>query len=40
MKKKIQKALKDKDFSELFKKGGVSFFIRIGGQVLGLSIHS
>ena len=35
MKKKIQKALKDKDFSELFKKGGVSFFIRIGGQVLG-----
>ena len=35
MKKKIQKALKDKDFAELFKKGGVSFFIRIGGQVLG-----
>ena len=35
MKKKIQKALKDKDFAELFKKGGISFFIRIGGQVLG-----
>ena len=35
MKKKIQKALKDKDFAELFKKGGTSFFIRIGGQVLG-----
>ena len=35
MKKKIQRALKDKDFSELFKKGGTSFFIRIGGQVMG-----
>ena len=35
MKKKIQKALTDKDFSELFKKGGSSFFIRIGGQGMG-----
>jgi len=35
MKKRLQKALEDKDFSELFKKGGVSFFLRIGGQVVG-----
>jgi len=35
MKKKFQKALEDKDFAELFKKGGLSFFIRIGGQILG-----
>lgn len=27
--------LKDRDFTELLKKGGISFFIRIGGQVLG-----
>ena len=35
MKERFQKALKDKDFAELFQKGGASFFIRIGGQVLG-----
>ena len=35
MKERLQIALQDKDFSELFKKGGVSFFIRIGGQVVG-----
>ena len=36
MKEKLLKALEDKDFSELFQKGGVSFFIRIGGQIMGL----
>lgn len=35
MKKRLQSALQDKDFAELFKKGGVSFFLRIGGQVVG-----
>lgn len=35
MKKKFQEALRDQDFIELFKKGGASFFIRIGGQFLG-----
>ena len=35
MKAKLLKALEDKDFSELFQKGGVSFFIRIGGQIMG-----
>ena len=35
MKKRFQKALEDKDFSELFKKGSLSLFIRIGGQVMG-----
>jgi len=35
MKEKFLKAMQDKDFSELFKKGGLSFFIRIGGQVMG-----
>ena len=35
MKEKFLKAMQDKDFSELFKKGGLSFVIRIGGQVLG-----
>ena len=35
MKEKFLKALQDKDFSELFKKGGVSFLIRIGGQIMG-----
>ena len=33
MKQRFQKALQDKDFSELFKKGGSSFLIRTGGQV-------
>ena len=36
MKERFQKALEDKDFSELFKKGGISFFLRLGGQVVGL----
>ena len=35
MKQRFQKALQDNDFSELFKKGGLSFLIRIGGQVMG-----
>ncbi len=35
MKEKFINALQDKDFSELFKKGGLSFLIRIGGQVMG-----
>ena len=35
MKAKLLKVLEDKDFSELFQKGGVSFFIRIGGQIMG-----
>ena len=33
--KKILNAMQDKDFSEIFKKGGWSFLIRIGGQVMG-----
>ena len=35
MKKRFQKALQDNDFAELFKKGGVSFFLRIGGAAMG-----
>ncbi|MBC8399392.1 MAG: flippase [Flavobacteriales bacterium] len=35
MKKRFLNAMQDKDFSELFKKGGLSFLIRIGGQVMG-----
>ena len=35
MKEQFLKALEDKDFSELFKNGGVSLFLRIGGQVVG-----
>lgn len=35
MKEKFLKALQDEDFSELLKKGGISFFIRIGGQAMG-----
>ena len=35
MKKKFLKALQDKDFSELFKKGGVSFLMRVVGQIMG-----
>ena len=38
MKEKLLKALQDKDFSELFKKGGVSFLIRIAGQIMGFII--
>ena len=32
---RIKKALRDKDFIELFKEGGVSFFYRFGGLILG-----
>jgi len=35
MKEKFLNAMQDKDFSELFKKGGISFLIRIGGQIIG-----
>ena len=35
MKTKIKKALTDKDFSELVKGGGVSFFLRFGGLAVG-----
>ena len=35
MKEKFLKALQDKDFAELFKKGGVSFLMRVGGQIMG-----
>ena len=35
MKERFLKALEDKDFSELFQKGGLSFLIRIGGQIMG-----
>ena len=35
MKAKFIKALQDKDFTELFKKGGVSFLMRAGGQIMG-----
>ena len=38
MKEKFLNALKDKDFSELFKKGGISFFIRVAGQIMGFII--
>ena len=38
MKEKFLNAMKDKDFSELFKKGGVSFLIRIAGQIMGFII--
>ncbi len=32
------KALEDKDFSEIFKKGGISFLMRIVGQIMGFVI--
>jgi len=35
MKSRIKKALKDKDFSELIKGSGISFFLRFGGLVVG-----
>ena len=35
MKENIKKLFQDKDFSELLKEGGVAFFMRIGGQILG-----
>jgi O-antigen/teichoic acid export membrane protein len=35
MKKSYQKLLGDKDFNELIKGGGISFFFRLGGQALG-----
>jgi O-antigen/teichoic acid export membrane protein len=36
--KRFLKALEDKDFSEIFKKGGVSFLMRIVGQIMGFVI--
>ena len=35
MKTKIENALKDKDFSELIKGSGISFFLRFGGLAVG-----
>ena len=35
MKARFLRALEDKDFFELFKQGGISFLIRIGGQIMG-----
>ena len=35
MKKRFQKLLGDKDFSELIKGGGISFFFRLAGQFIG-----
>jgi len=35
MKRKIRNALKDKDFSELLKGSGISFFLRFGGLAIG-----
>jgi len=35
MKTKIKKALKDKDFLELLKGSGISFFLRFGGLAIG-----
>ena len=35
MKKRFHKLLGDKDFNELIKGGGISFFFRLGGQALG-----
>ena len=33
--KRLQKALEDKDFAELIKGGGISFFLRFGGLIVG-----
>ena len=35
MKTKIKNALKDKDFSEIIKGSGISFFLRFGGLAVG-----
>jgi len=35
MKEKFIQALQDKDFAELFKKGGISLLMRAGGQIMG-----
>jgi O-antigen/teichoic acid export membrane protein len=35
MKKKMKNALKDKDFSEIIKGSGISFFLRFGGLAVG-----
>ena len=35
MKKRLQKVLEDKDFSELIKGSGISFFLRFGGLAVG-----
>ena len=38
MKDKFLNAFQDKDFSELFKKGGISFLMRFAGQIMGFII--
>ncbi|MDG2263985.1 MAG: hypothetical protein P8L19_02920 [Flavobacteriales bacterium] len=38
MMERFLKALEDKDFSEIFKKGGISFLMRIVGQIMGFVI--
>jgi len=35
MKARFLRALEDQDFFELFQQGGISFLIRIGGQIMG-----
>ena len=35
MKKRFQKALEDKDFTELLKGSGISFILRFGGLAVG-----
>ena len=35
MKKRFQKLIEDKDFSELITGGGISFFLRFGGLIVG-----
>ena len=35
MKARFLRAIEDKDFFELFQQGGISFLIRIGGQIMG-----
>ena len=35
MKKRLQKAIEDQDFSELIKGGGMSFLLRLGGLTIG-----
>ena len=38
MKKQLQNEFQDKDFFELLHKGGVSFLMRIGGQIIGFFV--
>ena len=35
IKERFLTALKDKDFAELFNNAGISFLMRVGGQVMG-----